>query len=66
MCRFIKKMYYRKLFLRIYFSHLNHPNQKDPEYAFTCAAADFARIKTIFENKQNIAKSDDSINENDN
>ena len=52
MIHFIKNWYYKRLFLKIYFSYLNHPNQKDPEYAFGCATADFAKMKEMFRPKK--------------
>jgi hypothetical protein len=47
MFRFIKKRYYRKLFLRIYFSHLNHPNRMDFASVYCDAASDYLKIRKI-------------------
>ena len=57
MFRFIKTMYYRRLFLRIYFAHLKHPNLQDTEYALTLATADFMQIKEhVFKEKPTAKK----------
>ena len=52
MFRFIKGWYYKKLFLRIYFSHLNHPNQQDLDRVLSITIRDFTSIKNGFEKKK--------------
>jgi len=47
----IKAWYYRRLFLRIYFSYLKHPNQKILDSSFSDALYDFYKIKKMFEFK---------------
>lgn len=54
----IKAWYYKKLFLRIYFSHLNHPNQKNMDSAFSDAFYDLYRIKRMFKYKSKIQRHD--------
>ena len=42
--KYIKQIYLRKLFLKIYFIHLNHPNSI-PQNAINDAIIDFEKIE---------------------
>jgi hypothetical protein len=45
---YFKKRYYRKLFLKIYFGHLNNPKIDRPDNALGYATYDFQYIKGLF------------------
>ena len=49
MFRFIKRWYYRRLFLKIYFIYLKHSN--NPQEAANDAYADVKAIKSAFKDK---------------
>ena len=56
MIRLIKKLYYRRLFLRIYFAHLNHPSQSDTRNAMKYATYDIDWIHNTFEKSKESSK----------
>ena len=49
MFSFIKRWYYRRLFLKVYFIYLKHSD--NPQEAVNDAYADIEAIKHAFENK---------------